>query len=135
MRQIVDRSGACTSEAERDAYFKGVEDVLYVRCLRHRNVPAYNQEVSKSGECPACEIETLKEMIGLAAEGRCMCCGWPLAVDANRGCVPGNCSYRPPKECGASWQKASAIQTEMLQRRKTGGPLVNAPEVTDAEQD
>lgn len=132
MRQIVDRSGACATEEERKAYFNGVEDVLYVRCFRHRAVPAYNQKEQESGECAACEIEALKEMIGLAAEGRCMCCGWPLAVDVNHGCVPGNCSYRPPKEQSASWEKAAAVQNEMLQRRKNGGPLIVQTGASDA---
>ncbi|MBZ5700286.1 MAG: hypothetical protein LAN84_00405 [Acidobacteriia bacterium] len=37
----------------------------------------------------------LLEMIGLAAAGRCMACGWPLAASADQGCMQGNCSFRP----------------------------------------
>jgi len=37
----------------------------------------------------------LVEMVRYAAEGRCMICGWSLAPTVHRGCVPGNCSYRP----------------------------------------
>lgn len=27
--------------------------------------------------------------------GRCTVCGWPLAESRDKGCVEGNCSYRP----------------------------------------
>ena len=30
-------------------------------------------------------------------KNRCEVCGWPLAASASEGCVPGNCSYRPPE--------------------------------------
>lgn len=26
---------------------------------------------------------------------RCQVCGWVLATDSSKGCVPGNCSMRP----------------------------------------
>ena len=29
-------------------------------------------------------------------ESNCQVCGWPLQGSATLGCVPGNCSYRPP---------------------------------------
>ena len=31
-------------------------------------------------------------------ETRCRICGWTLADDVLNGCVPGNCSLRPPPE-------------------------------------
>lgn len=34
-------------------------------------------------------------MVELDAIARCPICDWPLAADLSRGCVPGNCSYRP----------------------------------------
>jgi hypothetical protein len=37
----------------------------------------------------------LLEMIRLALAGRCMACGWPLAASAEKGCMQGNCSFRP----------------------------------------
>lgn len=27
--------------------------------------------------------------------GRCPICDWPMAESADKGCVPGDCSYRP----------------------------------------
>lgn len=41
------------------------------------------------------EVQILREMVGLAARRRCMCCGWPLAGSEAHGCVQGNCAYRP----------------------------------------
>lgn len=41
---------------------------------------------------------TLLDMVGSAASGRCMVCRWPLASSADRGCVQGNCSFRPHQE-------------------------------------
>ena len=62
MRQIVDRSGACETDGEREAYFFGVEDVLYLRCIKHKDIRQLNWKENKSesgGECAICQIETL----------------------------------------------------------------------------
>jgi len=53
----------------------------------------------------------LVEMLRSAAEGRCMVCGWPLAQTVHRGCVPGNCSFRPDQSSReyARWRQRTEI--------------------------
>lgn len=55
---------------------------------------------------------TLLEMVGFAANGRCMACGWPLAESADKGCVQGNCSFRPSErdtEYGRWWTRTQTL--------------------------
>lgn len=55
----------------------------------------------------------LIEMIRLADAGRCMACGWPLESSAARGCVLGNCSFRPQQdeEPYRRWMERTRILT------------------------
>lgn len=41
------------------------------------------------------QILLLRVMVNLAEERRCVLCGWPLADSEDKGCVVGNCSFRP----------------------------------------
>lgn len=59
---------------------------------------------------------TLLEMIGFAATGRCMACGWKLKPTAiaveDAGCVQGNCSFRPGEhnpEYPRWWQRTQIL--------------------------
>jgi hypothetical protein len=61
-----------------------------------------------------------------ASEGKCEVCGWPCAKDAASGCVPGNCSYRPPHGTGeyariARRRKALAAAAEALTKLEARG--------------
>ena len=53
----------------------------------------------------------LVEMVRSAAEGRCIVCGWPLAPTVHRGCVPGNCSFRPDESSReySRWRQRTEI--------------------------
>jgi hypothetical protein len=53
----------------------------------------------------------LIEMIRLADTGRCMACGWPLVSSESRGCVTGNCSFRPQphEDSYARWHERTQI--------------------------
>jgi hypothetical protein len=42
-------------------------------------------------------------------ENRCQVCGWTLARDMEKGCIPGNCSYRPDEP-----QAQSTIRKQRL---------------------
>lgn len=56
-------------------------------------------------------LETLVEMVRLADSGRCMACGWPLESSAARGCVLGNCSFRPQsdEQPYARWKERTEV--------------------------
>ena len=41
--------------------------------------------------------EELKRLRDYLWPATCEICGWSLAKSADEGCVPGNCSYRPPE--------------------------------------
>src|SRR6266567_4571333 len=58
MRQIVERNATFKEESERYAYFCGIEAVLYIRCIQHREVRQVNEK-EEPGECIVCQIETL----------------------------------------------------------------------------
>src|SRR5271156_684302 len=60
MRQIEDRGAEIISADLRRAYTDGVESVLYIRCMFHRAVPAYNS-TEGMGECAACAISKIEE--------------------------------------------------------------------------
>ncbi|HXI41621.1 MAG TPA: hypothetical protein VNH83_16685 [Bryobacteraceae bacterium] len=60
---------------------------------------------------------TMLAMIGLAASGRCMACSWPLAESADKGCVQGNCSYRPQN--GSHDYQTWRTRTEILTLART----------------
>lgn len=67
----------------------------------------------------------LLEMIRLADEGRCMACGWPLESSMKRGCVTGNCSFRPQdhEEPYRRWTERTRI---LVLARKTAPEVVRA---------
>jgi hypothetical protein len=55
---------------------------------------------------------TLLEMVGFAAKGRCMACGWPVKASPVEGCVQGNCSFRPgehSEEYQRWWQRTQLL--------------------------
>lgn len=58
MRQIEDRVPDGTDDCCRQAYSEGVESVLYIRCMKHREIRQLNEKEER-GECPVCQIETL----------------------------------------------------------------------------
>ena len=41
------------------------------------------------------ERDALFAVIESYHRGRCYACGWTLAPNADKGCVPGNCCFRP----------------------------------------
>ena len=79
---------------------------------------------------------TLLEMIGLAASGRCMACGWPVRDSPVKGCVQGNCAFRPGEHTPEyqRWRRRTQILT--LARKYLSGELAkpsdNAGDVQDA---
>lgn len=76
---------------------------------------------------------TLIEMVGFAATGRCMACGWPLKRDAPVGCEQGNCSFRPQaheQEYTRWWMRTQVLTLARV--LVSGGPgtaQTNAGEV------
>jgi hypothetical protein len=64
------------------------------------------------------------EMIGDGDAGRCMACGWPVAESAEKGCVPGNCSFRPSPHDGNVYSRwKSRTQILVLARKYLAGEL------------
>jgi len=57
------------------------------------------------------ENEKLRGLVWLADKGRCMKCEWPLESSPDKGCVPGNCSYRPHDGTveHAKWAERNAL--------------------------
>ena len=50
-----------TLTAERDqAFTKGVESVLRIRCWDHKEVPAYNAKEASGAECPVCKVKEVE---------------------------------------------------------------------------
>lgn len=43
---------------------------------------------------------------------RCEVCGWPLAVSREKGCMAGDCSYRPDQG-SAEWYRIKARRDAM----------------------
>lgn len=68
------------------------------------------RDVARSAE-EGHQVAILFEMIGLAAANRCMACGWPLDETKGRGCVLGECSFRPSKqdEAYSRWSQRTMI--------------------------
>lgn len=66
---------------------------------------------------------TMLEMIGFAATGKCMACGWPLKNSPDEGCVQGNCSFRPGEHSSeyARWWARTQVLT--LARRVPDLPV------------
>jgi hypothetical protein len=84
------------------------------------------------GSAPISQVTTPREpalaapAVVEASEGKCEVCGWPCAKDAASGCVPGNCSYRPPHGTGeyariARRRKALAAAAEALTKLEARG--------------
>lgn len=76
---------------------------------------------------------TLLEMIGFAATGRCMACGWPLKASADQGCVQGNCSFRPGEhnpEYPRWWQRTQILT---LARKYLSGELGKNSNLCDVQ--
>lgn len=53
------RCPSCEADIEVH-YFQGISDVLLIRCLEHRDIPAYNSSEASGGECAACAVEALR---------------------------------------------------------------------------
>jgi len=52
--------------------------------------------------------------------GRCDVCDWTLAESRDKGCVPGDCSYRP-EQGSPEWYRIKARQEEIERQRAEGG--------------
>lgn len=63
---------ALTAQGER-AYEQGAQDVLYIRCMEHREVPQYNRREINGSECAACAVEEATN--GPEHAVRCIGCG------------------------------------------------------------
>ena len=63
MKQIIARdidSGVFYEPGfDSDSYHQGIEDVLYIRCMSHREVLQFNA-AANGGECASCEVERLR---------------------------------------------------------------------------
>lgn len=57
MRQIREALDTELEHGEIDTYNLGVEAVLYIRCMHHREVPQLNVSELEKGECGACVRE------------------------------------------------------------------------------
>jgi hypothetical protein len=55
----------------------------------------FSRPPSSTKEDHGDRISDLETMLWSAMHGRCAACNWPLAVDKEHGCVPGDCSFRP----------------------------------------
>jgi hypothetical protein len=76
------------------------------------------------------------DMILCVLEGRCMACSWPLSQSAERGCVQGNCSFRPGEHTPEyrSWKQRTDVLT-LARKYYRGAPvqkLSNHDDVQDA---
>jgi len=60
MRQIRDRSMVFErGDDPKQAYWNGIEDVLYIRCADHLGLKQLNVNEAGQGECPICQIINL----------------------------------------------------------------------------
>jgi hypothetical protein len=48
-------------------------------------------------------------------DGRCFACGWSLAAEQGKGCIPGDCSYRPPQVHPSykQWRERMEVMTRV----------------------
>lgn len=60
-----------------------------------------------------------RERIGELKKYRCEVCDWPLAFDLSKGCVPGNCSYRP-KPNSPEWERIKERRTALAKESSDG---------------
>lgn len=73
------------------------------------------------------DTKALQAAVGTADNrNRCLVCDWPLAESADKGCVPGDCSYRPN---GEEWSRIQAkrefyarVKQEVLATRSQSLP-------------
>lgn len=45
-------------EEDHTHFIRGVESVLYIRCMQHFKVPQYNENEAGGAECATCEVES-----------------------------------------------------------------------------
>ncbi len=50
-------SGPCPKPPLPKSVVPTADDVLYIRCMKHRGSPQYNANAAGGAECAACEIE------------------------------------------------------------------------------
>ena len=62
MRQIEDRGSEIVDQNIRAAYNEGIESVIYIRCMEHRNISAMNKSEG-DGECAVCAVKEREESI------------------------------------------------------------------------
>jgi len=68
-------------------------------------------------------IATLRDIVRTYESGRCFFCYWPLAATRERGCVPGNCAFRPEEHSEEYRRKRSRV--EQHDAALSGLPLVS----------
>lgn len=67
----------------------------------------------------------MPETAEVADESRCEVCDWPLADSPEKGCVKGNCSYRPEWH-SAEWYRMQARRQQIALRQDR---ILTVPEV------
>jgi hypothetical protein len=80
------------------------------------------------------EVVDLRDMVNLAVNGKCMACGWPLAESQDKGCMQGNCSYRPHESSPdyAGWHRRQQLAFR-LRIQPTSPTSAHAPFAPNAK--
>lgn len=81
-----------TTAARNADFTEGVESVIYIRCMEHREVPQYNTAEISGAECAACEAERWRQavarMFASLGKGHSGIDSCPECFDELRALVP-----------------------------------------------
>lgn len=60
-------------------------------------------------------LSELLDVLRSYHDGRCYACGWSLAAEQSKGCIPGDCSYRPPEVHPSykQWRERMEVMTRV----------------------
>lgn len=100
-----------------------------------RLLAAVRDTPAQTGEITPLVHSTLLDMIGFAATGRCMACGWPVKESVDQGCVQGNCSFRPGErtpDYQRWWQRTQLLELARKYISGTLGKVSNAGDIQEA---
>lgn len=93
-----------------------------MRFARRQDAEAACRHLAPSGAIPVEHAWVSHRPAGAQPSGpdRCEVCDWPLAESRDKGCVPGDCSYRP-EEGSPEWYRIRA-RREALKAQPSGAP-------------